>query len=124
MNNNKNGFRKNRSSGHNIPHRNTYTGHQGNGMFFGNQRSNVRERHKRSSPFSNIDFERVSEWPWIDIIGVAITIAYIIAVCVNYDSVTDELFSVLCPLISHLLVIVLVVGGIILLVLFFRRRRF
>ncbi|MCR4801792.1 MAG: hypothetical protein K5895_02145 [Lachnospiraceae bacterium] len=67
-----------------------------------------RVRHFNSS--LNHFSELLRKLPWLDIICISVTIIGLLYVILNFDRVTDALFAVLLPILTHLSVILTLLG--------------
>lgn len=63
---------------------------------------------RRNQP--KFDFDRLRDLPWLDIICIAVTVIGLLAIILNFDTITASIFSFLLPIISNLFALLLVVG--------------
>ena len=100
-------------------------GSSGTGQSAGTGNSTAAPQRRRfNAPRLRQVLERLGTLPWLDIICIGLTVAAVLYVAFNFEAVTDSIFAVLLPLLTHLTVILIVIAALYLIYRRIRRRFF
>ena len=114
---------------HNISNNYTNTKNEMPGIFGDDEEGGYGGEHSKKKNISHqksffgIDFSGLSNLPWIDIIFGFITIAMVISVIINFESVTTAIFQMLLPLLCNIVTFAFIFGLIVFVIWWLTRRR-